>query len=87
MVVMREKLGEEPHIGHPACCGLRCEPFFSGAMDLLNSVDDYVKGCHVQLVMIVYMSCGSDFSCRMYIDSNRCDSWIRVTACFVVVST
>jgi hypothetical protein len=55
MVVMGEKLGGEPHIGHPACCGLRRESFFSGAMDLLNSVDDYAKGCHVQLVMIVHV--------------------------------
>jgi hypothetical protein len=62
MVVMGEKLGGEPHIGHLACCGLRRESFFSGAMDLLNSVDEYAKGCHVQLVMTMYMSCGSDFS-------------------------
>jgi hypothetical protein len=47
-----------------------------GAVDPFNSVDDYTDGCHVQLVMSEYVSCVSSFSCRMYIDSNRCDSRI-----------
>jgi hypothetical protein len=46
MAVLGEKLGTEPHIGQPVCCGLCQEPFFSGAVALLNSVDDYVKGCY-----------------------------------------
>jgi hypothetical protein len=51
-------------------------PSFSGVVVLLNSVDDYVKGCSVWLVMSVYVSCVSGFSCRMYIDLNRRDSRI-----------
>jgi hypothetical protein len=43
-----EKLGTDPRIGQPACCGLCREPFFSGAVALLNSVDDCVKHCHVR---------------------------------------
>jgi hypothetical protein len=39
-----EKLGMDPWIGQPACCGLCREPFFSEAVALLNFVDDYVKG-------------------------------------------
>jgi hypothetical protein len=39
-----EKLGMDPWIGQPACCELCREPFFSGAVALLNFVDDYVKG-------------------------------------------
>jgi hypothetical protein len=42
-----EKLGMDPQIGQPACYGLCQEPFFSGAVALLDSVDDYVKGCYM----------------------------------------
>jgi hypothetical protein len=28
------------------CCGLGRDPFFSRAVDLFKSVDDYVKGCY-----------------------------------------
>jgi hypothetical protein len=34
-------------IGQPVCWGLCQEPFFSGAVALLNSVDDSVKGCYM----------------------------------------
>jgi hypothetical protein len=44
MVGSGEKLGVDPLIDQPAYCGLCREPFFSGAVTLLNSVDDYVKG-------------------------------------------
>jgi hypothetical protein len=44
MVVLGEKLGTDPRIGQPMCCGLCREPFFSGALALLNSIDDYTKG-------------------------------------------
>jgi hypothetical protein len=40
-----EKLGTDPQISQPTCCGLCREPSFSGAVALLNSVNDYVKGC------------------------------------------
>jgi hypothetical protein len=33
-----EKLGTDPRISQPACCGLCREPFFSGAMTLSNAV-------------------------------------------------
>jgi hypothetical protein len=41
-----EKLGMDPRIGQLSYCGLCREPFFSGAVDLLNSVDDNAKGCY-----------------------------------------
>jgi hypothetical protein len=46
MTVLREKLGMDPRIGQPACYELCRKPFFSGALTLLNPVDDYAKGCH-----------------------------------------
>jgi hypothetical protein len=45
MTALGEKLGTDPWIGQPTCCGLCQEPFFSGAVTLFNSVDDYVEGC------------------------------------------
>jgi hypothetical protein len=47
MVDSGEKLGTGPWIGQPVYRGLCREPFFSGVVVLLNSVDNYVKGCHV----------------------------------------
>jgi hypothetical protein len=47
MVVLGEKLGTNPWIGLPSCYGLGREPFFSGVVALLNSVDDYAKACYV----------------------------------------
>jgi hypothetical protein len=44
MAVLGEKLGTDPRIGKPTCCEMYREPFFSGAVALLNSVDDYAKG-------------------------------------------
>jgi hypothetical protein len=41
-----EKQGTDSWIGQPSCCGLHREPFFLGAVTLLNSVDDYVKRCY-----------------------------------------
>jgi hypothetical protein len=62
---------------------------FSGADDLSNLVDDYVKCCHVRglptgSVCMAYVdwrgkhTCRVDrvFPCRVYIDSNRHDSRI-----------
>jgi hypothetical protein len=43
MTVVGEKLGTDPRIGQSACYGLGWEPFFSGAVDLLNSIDDSRK--------------------------------------------
>jgi hypothetical protein len=47
LVGFREKLGMNPRIGQPSCCGLCQESFFSGAVALLNSVDDYAKCCYM----------------------------------------
>jgi hypothetical protein len=44
MAGSREKLGTNPQIGQPACCGLCREPFFSGAVTLSIAVDDFTKG-------------------------------------------
>jgi hypothetical protein len=46
LAVLGEKLGTDSRTGQLACCGLCQEPFFSGAMDLFKSIDDYVKGCY-----------------------------------------
>jgi hypothetical protein len=35
-----EKLGMDPWIGQPVCCGLCQQPFFSGAVTLSNCVGD-----------------------------------------------
>jgi hypothetical protein len=85
----REKLGTDSRIDQPTCCELCWEPLFTGAVTLLNSVSDYVKGCHVRGVPVgsvrgayVYgrgkRTCHVDwvFPCRVYIDSNRYDSRI-----------
>jgi hypothetical protein len=47
MVGWREKLCMDLWIGQPSCYELGQEPFFWGAVALLNSVDDYVKGWYV----------------------------------------
>jgi hypothetical protein len=47
MVVTGEKLGRDLQIGQPVCCGSGWEPFVSGAVDPFNSIDNYVKGCHM----------------------------------------
>jgi hypothetical protein len=46
IAVPGEKLGTNAWIGQPVCYGLCQKPFFSGAVALLNSVDDYVKDCY-----------------------------------------
>jgi hypothetical protein len=73
-------------VGRETRCGLmdrsadvvwiRTGACFVGSNDsvLLSWVN--VKGCHVRLVMNVYVSCVLDFFYRMYIDLNPCDSWI-----------
>jgi hypothetical protein len=47
LVGSAEKLGMNLWIGQPVCYGLCQEPFFSGAVALLNSVDDFAKGCYM----------------------------------------
>jgi hypothetical protein len=50
MAVLGEKLCTDPWICQSTCYGLYREPFFSGAVDLFKSVDDYVKGCYALTV-------------------------------------
>jgi hypothetical protein len=47
MAVLGEKLGMNSWIDQPACCELCRELIFSGAVALLNFVDDYAKVCYV----------------------------------------
>jgi hypothetical protein len=46
MVVLGEKLGTDLRISQSTWCGLCWEPFFSGVVALLHSVDDYMKDCY-----------------------------------------
>jgi hypothetical protein len=73
MDVRGKKLGGDLRIVQVACCGLGWESFFSRAVDPFNSVNDYVKGCHIRLIMNTYMSYVSGFFCSTYIHSNRRD--------------
>jgi hypothetical protein len=54
-------------IGQPTCCGLCCEPFFSGAVTLSSAVDD------VRMVAI----CGPR-EVRMVLDHTRTERGERV---------
>jgi hypothetical protein len=40
MAIVGERVGMDSRIGQPACCGSGKEPFFSGAVDPFNAVDD-----------------------------------------------
>jgi hypothetical protein len=84
-----EKLGTDPQIDQPACCGLCREPFFSGVVGFVQICRCLTKGCHVRgppvgSVRRAYMdwrgkcTCcvGQIFPYRVYIDSNRRDSRI-----------
>jgi hypothetical protein len=51
-------------------------PFFSGAVGSIQLHWVSMKGCHVWLVVSVYVSYVLGFSCGMYINSNRRDSGI-----------
>jgi hypothetical protein len=48
MVALGEKLGTDQWIGQLLCYDLGQKPFFSGAVALLNSIDDYAKGCYTR---------------------------------------
>jgi hypothetical protein len=48
MVALGEKVGIDLWTDQPSCCGLDRKPFLSGVVDLLNSVDDYAKGCYTR---------------------------------------
>jgi hypothetical protein len=50
MTVLGEKLDMDPRIGQPTCCELCREPIFSGAVVLLNFIDDYTEVCYVWTV-------------------------------------
>jgi hypothetical protein len=84
-----EKLGTNPRIGQPVCCGLCREPFFSRAVGYVQIYRCLMKGCHVRgppigSVCRAYVdwhgkrTCcvGRVFPYKVYIDSNRRDSQI-----------
>jgi hypothetical protein len=54
VAVIGEKLGTDLWIGQSSCCGLGWEPFFSGAVDLFKSIDDYAKGCYTLTTWDMY---------------------------------
>jgi hypothetical protein len=55
LAIVGEKLGTDPRIRWLSSCGLCQEPFFSGAVDLYKSVDNFVKGCYVLIVWDTYV--------------------------------
>jgi hypothetical protein len=57
MTMRGEKLGGHPQISQSVFCELGWGPFFSGAVDPFNSVDDYVKGCHTWTEHGMCMTC------------------------------
>jgi hypothetical protein len=84
-----EKLGADPRIGQPACCGLCREPFFlrsSGICPNLSAPRERLSRTGTThrkhtlgvcgLAWEAYVSCWSGFPFRVYIDSNRRDSRI-----------
>jgi hypothetical protein len=83
-----EKLGTDPRIGQPACCGLCREPFFSGAVGSIQICWRLTNGAtYGDRPWEAYVgrmwtgvgsvrSCWSGFPCRVYIDSNGRDSRI-----------
>jgi hypothetical protein len=84
-----EKLGTDPWIGRPACCGLCQEPFFSGAVGSVQICQRLAKGCHVRgppagSVRRAYVDWREKrtfrvrrvFPYRVYIDLNHRDSRI-----------
>jgi hypothetical protein len=86
MVGLREKLDTDPRITQLGW-GLCLEPFFSGVVDLFKSVGDCAKSCNIRglparSVHGGYVNCHGKhtyhidwgFPCRVYIDSNHCDS-------------
>jgi hypothetical protein len=46
MTGSEEKLCTDLRIGQPSCCGLCRYHFFSGAVALSITVDDFAKGCY-----------------------------------------
>jgi hypothetical protein len=49
-----EKLGTDPQIGQPVCCGLCREPFFSGAVGSIQICRRLVKGCYMWTTSDMY---------------------------------
>jgi hypothetical protein len=84
LAVVGEKLGMDPRIGWPSCCGLCREPFFSGVVDLFKSVDSTICGPReIRMVMDhtrtergKRVACWLGFPYRVYIDLNHRDSRI-----------
>jgi hypothetical protein len=79
MTIMGEKLGMNSQIGQPVCYGSGRDPFFSGAVDSFNSIDDCESLSRMEtalrkrtsdvrgLTCESYVSCVSDFPCTVCI--------------------
>jgi hypothetical protein len=71
MAVVGEKLGMDPQIGQPVCGELGSEPFFSGAVDPFNVVNDFVKGYHIRglpigNIRVAYVDWRGKHRCHVY---------------------
>jgi hypothetical protein len=47
LVGSEEKMGMDPWVGQPACCGLCREPFFSGTVGSVEIYRRLTKGCYM----------------------------------------
>jgi hypothetical protein len=50
MAGLGEKLGTDPRISQPLCCGLCREPLFSGVVALSIAVDDFMEGYYTRTI-------------------------------------
>jgi hypothetical protein len=84
MTVLGEKLAIDPWIDQPSCCELGREPFFSGVVPLLNYVDNFAKGSHIQELPVgsireAYVDWSRKRTCRVHqVSPTGCTS-IRIT--------
>jgi hypothetical protein len=56
-----EKLGTDPWVGQPACCGLCQKPFFLGAVGSVQICQRIMKGCYM-------WTTGDTYGLEPYID-------------------
>jgi hypothetical protein len=94
LAVMGEKLGTGLRTGQSTCCELGREPFFLGAVDFFSNLLTTTRKvamcwpCEIRMVWDhmqnecgMRVVCWSGFPYKVYIDLNRRDSQIWVTAC------
>jgi hypothetical protein len=88
MVVVGEKLGMDLWSGQLVCYGLGREPFFSGAVDPFNSVDNFMIGYHIRglptgSVRVAYIDWRGKHTCYVYQVSSAWCTLIRITATLI----